>query len=167
MSVDPTTSTCRVIIMGVGAVERGDDGIGPHIARHLSEAPDQRAQVVEMRGEAMELMDAWADADGVVIVDAMQTGVAPGTIRRCDASTQSLPAEMAAASTHDLGVPDAIELSRAMGSLPAKVIVLAVEGESFAHGPELSPALRARIPEIAAAARAEAEHLMKELRVDA
>ena len=112
-----TASTTRrsVLVVGVGTPERGDDAAGRHVARRLAERPDPAFAALELGGEALELMDAWEGARGVVLVDAVVSGSTPGTVSRFDASAASLPADLACASTHDIGLAEAIELSRAMG----------------------------------------------------
>jgi hydrogenase maturation protease len=47
-------------------------------------------------------------------------------------------------------VSDAIELTRALGRLPAQLEVYAIEGESFAAGDRLSPAVERAVEELAA-----------------
>jgi hydrogenase maturation protease len=52
-------------------------------------------------------------------------------------------------STHALGVPEAIELARALGRLPARLEVYAIEGARFTAGAELSPAVERAVRELA------------------
>jgi len=156
-----------VLVIGVGSPDRGDDAAGRIVARRLAGRPDPAFTTLELGGDAMELMDAWEGAPAVVVVDAVVSGATAGTIGRFDASSAALPAEMACASTHDIGLAEAIELSRAMGSLPPRVVVMTVEGERFTHGPDLSPAVRDRIDTLAEAVRAEAASLAQEVIADA
>lgn len=152
--------TTPLLVIGVGALERGDDAVGRLVARQVKAlATNSAYQVMERRGEATELMDAWAPAQAVLLIDAASTGAPPGTIHRFDASHDPLPAEMAHTSTHDMGVSDALELARAMGMLPGRVIVYAIEIEQLAHGNEPSPAVEAAIGEAAAAVVREADQL--------
>ena len=90
---------------------RGDDAAGLEVAR--------RAGGVEHEGDATRLLDAWAGADDVVVVDAAASGAPPGTLRWFDASAAPLPAAQLRSSTHAFGVADAIELARALGA-PAR-----------------------------------------------
>jgi hydrogenase maturation protease len=132
----------------VGNRLRGDDGAGPAVASALG------ARTVA--GEPLALLHAWDGADAVVLVDAVRTGAPPGTIHRFDASEAPLPAELGgAASTHALGIGEAIELARALGRLPARVIVVGIEGERFELGDELSAAVAGVVGEAAARVRGE------------
>ena len=65
-------------------------------------------------------------------------GPVPATIHRFDASDAALPLA-SGASTHDLGLSDAIELGRALDLLPARLVVLGIEGRTFELGAPLSP----------------------------
>jgi hydrogenase maturation protease len=130
-----------VIVIGVGNAWRGDDGVGLAVARRLRELSPPDVEVRAIEGDATALMDAWAGADRVVVVDAAQSGAAPGSVRRFDAHAAALPVRLLRSSTHAFGVPDAIELARALGRLPATVDVYAIEGASFAAGDGLTPSV--------------------------
>ncbi|MBL8176024.1 MAG: hypothetical protein JNK48_15205, partial [Bryobacterales bacterium] len=60
------------------------------------------------------------------------------TIYRIDASHQPLPADLFASNSHHFGLPQAIELGRALGRLPARVWVYGIEGAGFGYGQPVS-----------------------------
>ena len=127
------------VIIGIGNDFQGDDGIGHHIAKRIQSLNPPNVTVFEESGEAANLMDAWLDADVVVIIDAMVTGETPGLVRCFDASNTPLPKEFYSHfSTHSFGVAESLELARALGQLPAKVIVYGIEGKHFETGQGLS-----------------------------
>ena len=67
---------------------------------------------------------------------------------RSGASTrrpQPLPATFAGRSTHAFTVAQAIELARSLGRLPARLVVVGIEGRSFEAGAALGPAVAAAI----------------------
>jgi len=80
----------------------------------------------------------WSGEDAVLLVDAVSSGAPAGTLHRLDAVAEPLPPALFAASTHHLGVADAVELARALGRLPAKVVVIGIEGACFDAGEGLS-----------------------------
>ena len=47
--------------------------------------------------------------------------------------------------THALGLAAVVELARALGRLPERVVVVGVEAERFDHGVPLSPAVAAAV----------------------
>ena len=100
----------------------------------------------EHEGEPLALLDAFTDRDAVVLVDAVRSGAAPGTVHRVDASDRPLPATLrGSSSTHAVGVGEAIELARALGRLPQRVVVFGLEGERFEAGTRLSASVEAAV----------------------
>jgi hydrogenase maturation protease len=137
-------------VLGVGNRWRRDDGAGPEVARRVRDRAAAAVVVRELEDEPIALIDAWLGAGAVVVVDALRSGAAPGTIVRADASNEPLPAALrGCASTHAIGVADAIELARALGRLPARLVVFGVEGRSFEVGHGLSAQVAAVIDGLA------------------
>jgi hydrogenase maturation protease len=141
----------RVVVIGVGNQLRGDDAAGLEVLRRLAEGT--LAEGVELRacsGEPASLLAAWSGADALFLVDAGEAGDPPGTVRRYDASAASLPTEGLRHSTHALGPAEAIELSRALGTLPPSVVVFTIEGQGYGQGEGLVPEVAAGVEEAAA-----------------
>lgn len=135
------------LIVGVGNRWRGDDGLGPHVAAAIAASGIAGIDVIALDGEPARLVDAWAGRPNVVVVDAVQTGSAPGTLHHLvgDVDIPDAPHD---ASTHDAGVAAAVALSRALGRLPARLVVIGVEPATAAHGDELSAVVAARFDEV-------------------
>ena len=140
-----------ILVIGIGNPDRGDDAIGLAVARELQRLAPPGATVIEQRGDAADLVDRLAGAAAAILIDAAVSDAAPGTFRRIDVQRDALPATWFAGSTHGLGLATALELARALGSLPANCVVYAVEGASFEHGAALSEGARAAIPAVAEA----------------
>ncbi len=136
---------CRVI--GLGNLERGDDGAGRAVARWLAGRLPPEVEILERGGEAAELLDCLDGAAAVYLVDASAPAGAPGRVRRFDAAAAPLPVESFAVSSHGLGLGEAVELARALGSLPPRCVVYAIEGQAFAPGAPLSPPVAAAVAE--------------------
>lgn len=145
-------------VVGVGRTLRGDDGAGPRVARALAGEGLAGVHVTECAGELDELLDLFEGAEAVVVVDAVCSGAAPGTLVRLDARAERVPAP-APASSHGFGLAEAIELSRTFGRLPAVLVVHGVEAADVTPGAPLSPAVAAALPALVAAVRAEAIQL--------
>jgi len=147
-----------VVVIGVGNPDRGDDGVGPEVLARLAGRVPGGVRLMRLAGaDPAEIMEAWSGSAGAIVVDAMVSGVAPGTITRFDAVAGPLPAGVRLASTHVLGAETAVEMARALGRLPGRLVVYGVEGESFAAGSGLSPVVAAALP-------AAAERILKEVR---
>ena len=131
------------LVIGLGNSWRGDDGAGPAVARALLDEVQARVRVYE--GEPVGLIDDWSGADTVIVVDAVSSGAAPGTIHRLDPLSDPIPAALSQGSTHAFGLAETIELARALDRLPERLTVYGIEGERFAAGDELSPPVGAAV----------------------
>ena len=131
----------------LGSRYRGDDAVGPLVADRLRAAG---ATVLECDDEPTRLLDAWAGLDLVVIVDAVSSGAAAGTVHRVDPGEGPLPRDLGLASTHAFSVPDALELGRALGRAPRRVLVIGVEGAAFGMGDPVTPEVEAALDGVAA-----------------
>ena len=154
---DSRRSRAQTVVIGVGNELRGDDGVGLDVARRVR-AFARRAgvEVREESGELLRLLDTWDGRRATVLVDAMRSGAVPGAVRRLDASDAPLnPAVGAPGCTHALTLADAIELARALGRLPPRVIVYAIEGADFTPGSALSRPVAAAVTTAAAAVMGE------------
>lgn len=158
-----TQPRSRVTVLGLGNEFRGDDGAGRVVARRLREATLPGVAVREESGEGAALMDAWKDADAVILVDAVHSGAAPGTIHRLDASRVPVPSRFFHYSTHAFSVAEAVELARALNQLPPRLIIYGVEGKDFAAGEKLSPEVAAAVDELLGRVRQEIQSIFANL----
>jgi hydrogenase maturation protease len=143
----------RVVVIGIGNEDRGDDAVGLLVARRLTGV--EGIEIREEPGEAAKLMDAWADVDVAILVDAIQSGEEVGAVLRLDASVSSLPATIARSSTHAFGVAEAVELARALGKLPRKTIVFGIEGRTFDFRASVTPEVERAVGEVCSLVLAE------------
>lgn len=143
-------ATIDTLIIGVGNPDLGDDGAGIAVARALKDRVGPGVRVVELGLDAFGLIDLLRAAPSVIVIDAAQSGATPGTIHRYDARTAPLPAGVfRSASTHDLGITNAIELGRALNLLPEEIVVFGIEGQHFTRRARLSPAVEAAVSQAA------------------
>lgn len=126
-------------VIGVGNPFRGDDGAGRAVARRVRERGLPGVDVVETSGEGTALMDAWEEAETVILIDAVRSGAPPGTLYRFDARAADLPAPFFHGSTHTFGVAEAVALARLLEQLPPALLVYGIAGACFGPGADLSP----------------------------
>ena len=134
-------TAARLLIIGIGNRYRGDDAFGCIVADELAGQVPQAVACIEHDGEPAGLMECWQGAEAVILVDAVSSGAAAGEIFRFDLARQALPEEFNLYSTHAFGVPQAVELARALGKLPREIRFIGVEGETFDAGEGLSPTM--------------------------
>jgi len=126
-------------VIGVGNPFRGDDAVGVVFSRRIRDSVPRGVTVLEHGCEPAKLMEAWAGADMVYLVDAVHTDVGGGKICRFEAHRERLPAEFFGVSTHAFGVAEAVEFARNLNELPGGLVVYGIQGSRFDHTPELSP----------------------------
>jgi hydrogenase maturation protease len=120
-------------LIGIGNPDRGDDAAGWLVAGSVS------SWVVDQRtAGSFDLLDLWDRDDEVVIVDAMRSGAAPGTVHIFDVTAEALPVG-AFASTHAFGPAAVIELARTMDRLPQSLVVIGIEVADTSHGKDMTP----------------------------
>jgi hydrogenase maturation protease len=113
--------------------------------------------VLDCADEPTRLLDLWDGLDTVIVVDAVRGDAPPGTLYRFEAADGPLPRDVRLASTHAMGISDALELGRALGRAPRRVVVLGIEGASFGMGEAPTPAVAAAIDELVASVLRELE----------
>ncbi|MFC6238158.1 hydrogenase maturation protease [Longivirga aurantiaca] len=129
------------LIIGLGNAARGDDAIGVEVARRIAAQGLDGVEVAET-DDPTGLLDLWAGAESAVVVDAMVSHGSPGTVACFDVAVDRLPGDgWSAGGTHALGLAAAVELSRALGTLPARLVIVGVEAQDMAAGAGLSSAV--------------------------
>lgn len=152
--------TGTILVIGVGNACACDDAAGLAAAQRLDERLEESFRVVRQSGEGTALMECWKGADAVILIDAARSEAIPGTLHRFDASATPLPAWTLRRSSHSFSVCEAIELSRALGQLPRRVIVYGIEGRDFRSGLGLSPAVQEAVDKAADAVLEEVQTLL-------
>lgn len=152
----------RVVVIGVGNSYRRDDAAGLLAARRAAQLLPAGVSVLEEEGEPTLLLGRWRAAESVVLIDAVTSGARPGTVHPIDAAAGPVPSKLFAVSTHAMSLAEAIELARALGALPPRIVVYGIEGENFEAGTALSPQVAAAVEEAARLVTAEARQLLKE-----
>lgn len=130
------------LVIGIGNGLRGDDALGRLAVRNL--ALPEGAVIIEHDGEPASLMERWQGFDRVILVDAVSSGSAPGSLFRFDLLSR-LPEFRARTSTHAFGIGDAVELARALGKLPRQIVFYGVEAGHFSVGGDLSPQIQSAL----------------------
>lgn len=139
-----------MLIVAIGNRLRSDDGVGFEVAERVRAESAEPIDVVHS-DDVLALMDGWVDEDVVVLVDAVRSGAAAGTVHRFELAEMPLPSTWVFASSHQVELTHALEIARAFGRLPHRLVVIGVEAGSFDYGLHLTPAVAAAVPEAAAA----------------
>ena len=144
----------RILVMGVGNVLMGDEGVGVHAVRLL----EQRAwpagvALLDGGTGGFHLLGPMQEAGRIVLVDATADGAPPGTVRRLTPRFASdYPRTLTA---HDIGLKDLLDAFHLLGRTPAVTLFTVSIVWPGGIGTELSPAVAAAVPEVARRVRAE------------
>jgi hydrogenase maturation protease len=138
----------KTVVIGVGNDYRRDDGIGPAVAERIRRLDLPDVQVVTTDGEPTRVLDAWTGADLAVVIDAaVVADPIPGRSHRLTMVPDGGPAN----SSHGLGVPEAVELAKALDRMPRRLVFYTVEITETGFGTGLSDSVSAAIPSITTA----------------
>ena len=126
-------------VIGIGNRDRADDAIGLVAIDRLADDPPPGVRLETAHGDVLEVLELFDGAAHVILIDAMQAELAPGALLRLDASRPgSLPQLDSFASSHAINLAQAIELARALGRLPPRLIIFGVQAVDFTPGNALS-----------------------------
>lgn len=141
LDIDLEPPGCDVLVVGCGNLLRGDDGVGPVLVRHLWDrgVPDG-ARLVDGGTAGMDVGFQMRGARRVVIVDASNTGVAPGTVYRVPGEELTDLPPLQGLHTHAFRWDHAIPFARwALGdACPTDITVFLIEAAAMELGAELS-----------------------------
>jgi hydrogenase maturation protease len=121
----------KILIAGVGNIFLGDDGFGVEVAQSLSKRQLPETVTVKdfgIRGFdlAYALLDPW---DGVMIVDALPRGEAPGTLYVIEPDRSAAGA--VDINPHGMDPVRVLNLAASMGTISARVLVVGCEPHDF------------------------------------
>jgi hydrogenase maturation protease len=106
--------------------------------------------VLEYSGEPTGLLDAWKDADLAVVIDAVRSDHgSPGEIHRVEVDMTNTPTVGLGVSLHGTNPVEVLDLARALGRLPRRLVLYGIEGGTFSFGSGLSPDVAASVSEAA------------------
>jgi hydrogenase maturation protease len=140
----------RVLVLGVGNVLMGDEGVGVHVLRLLEKtaAPDG-VRLLDGGTGGINLLIELDGVDDIVLIDATRDGKPAGTVTFLQPrDAGELPRGLGA---HDFGLKDLFAVSALSGRAPSiHLFTISVE-EIRPMCMDLSPAVASAMPEAARA----------------
>ena len=139
----------KIAVIGIGQSLRGDDAAGLEAVRLWQEKYPQsaarvRMELAELPGSG--LLDLLEGIDAAILVDAVHSSAAPGTLIRIG------PEDLAsftpdARSAHGWGVAETLQLGRSLYPSLASccITLIGIVGKQFDLGAGLSPEVRATL----------------------
>jgi hydrogenase maturation protease len=139
----------RTLVLGLGNPLMGDDGLGVAAVERLREEWELPAEVELVDGGTwgMNLLPMIEAAERLILVDAIRSGVAPGTLTVLE--RQELPRYFALKiSPHQIDLREVLALAEWREVLPDALVAIGIEPArvEFEHG--LSPTVRASMDKL-------------------
>ncbi len=138
-----------ISVLGVGNILMTDEGLGATIVTELEKeySFSDDVQLLDGGTMGMELLHYIGDATRILLVDAINYNKEPGTVYKF--THQDLDDYFnASISVHEVGIQDILRI-RIMQENPfEEAVVIGAEPESLEIGLELTPTLRAKVPEL-------------------
>jgi hydrogenase maturation protease len=143
-------ATYPVLVAGIGNIFLGDDGFGPEVVRRVS-VTDPRIGCIDYGIRGMHLaFDLLEDCDALVLVDALPSRGAPGTLHVFEADHENLSAT-AGLDAHAMDPAAVFTSLMALGGSPPYTVVVGCEADTVEERIGLSAAVAAAVPAAVAA----------------
>ena len=150
----------ELLILGLGNVLCGDDGIGCAAVAALRRAyaAAEGVEVVDGGTLGLSLLPHLTAARRAILVDAVSADAPPGTLLRLIGS-EVPPAVQGRLSPHQVGVADLLQGAELLGECPSTLVLLGLVPAGIELGIGLSPAVRAALPHLIESVVTEAARL--------
>ena len=133
----------KILVAGVGNRLMGDDGFGPRVTDLLSLIP--LPEIVEVRdiGTAgLTIATDLSDYDLVVFIDSMNIEGEPGQLYKSDVVVEGSledTTELSRFTLHEVGLEGLLKFSKAIGTLPPRVVLIGCKPKALGPSLVLSP----------------------------
>jgi hydrogenase maturation protease len=144
-----------VLILGIGNLLWADEGFGVRVVEelHRRHAFDGNVRVMDGGTQGIYLVQHIREADILVVFDAVDYGLAPGTLKRVEG--EEVPKFLGARkiSLHQTGFQEVLAMAEMLGDYPRHLLLVGVQpAELDDYGGSLRPEVKAQIePAIAEA----------------
>jgi len=139
-----------IAVMGVGNSLLQDDGAGIHALELFArDNTFPGVNCLDAGTVGLALMSSLGHLDGLVALDAMRLGKAPGTITVLEGAEMDAHLRNHHGSVHELGLSDVMDALRLNDDLPPKRALVGIEPGEMGWGTEPTEDVAAAIPEAA------------------
>ena len=139
-------STNRLLIVGCGNPDAGDDSAGLEIVRRLRERGDGDCDLRADPAPGVDLLELFPLADVILFVDAVVSGSVPGTLYLTALPSKQLEARaLGSLSSHGWGIGKVLKLAEALRRPVPRLYLLGIEAATVAEGAARSDAVEEAI----------------------
>ena len=141
-------------IVGIGNNLLTDDGAGIHVLERIAgDDPDDDLACIDGGTVGLALLDRLSNLHGLIALDAMILGKAPGTVTVLEGKDMDAHLRNQHGSVHEVGLSDLMDALRLRGDLPENRALIGIEPAAMDWGTEPTTPVAAAIPAAAALAR--------------
>jgi hydrogenase maturation protease len=151
------TNRNKLLILGIGNVLMGDEGVGVHVVNEVEKAVwPADVECLDGGTGSFLLLESMQNAEKVILIDACIDGAEAGEVRKLRPKySKDYPKTLTA---HDIGLKDLLDAFYLMGNRAPDVTLFAISIPPLQDMQlELSPKISNAIPRIAELVRSEAE----------
>ncbi len=136
----------KIVILGLGNPLYADEGIGIHVAELLYRTFDfpEHVDIVDGGTYRPALLPCIEKADRLLLVDAVDFGLAPGEVVQC--RNGHVPAYLVpqTRNRHRNSMSEILGLARLRNNLPDEIVLIGMQPADLTYGAPLSPRGRAQ-----------------------
>lgn len=140
----------KVLVLGLGNVFCGDDGIGSLVAESLSKkVQEKNVDIVDGGTIGLGLLYLFEEYTDLILIDAIDTGTArPGEVFFfCLDELTALGSDQKL-SAHQSGLLELLHLTKVLGKLPPKIKIIGIQVGEICFENRLSEGLQCKFGEI-------------------
>lgn len=144
----------QTLILGVGNIYRGDDGIGPRVieklkSQLLSDTPvsDTNWDIIDGGIDGLALLDIIQQYSKAIIIDAVNMNEPPGTIKIFTPGEAKILIHSDALSTHGFGLAEVLALSQQL-DIKTKIQIIGIQPQNIEWSETLTPKIASKIDDV-------------------
>lgn len=139
----------KITVLGVGNILMQDEGFGVRVVEKLlaEYSFPEHVQILDGGTLGMELLRFLLETDKLILVDAVNGGLPPGSLYQFD-HDQVKAYFKEKVSMHELGIQDVLAILEVVGKPTKEIRVLGVQPEVLDIGLELTPLVAGTLEDV-------------------
>lgn len=136
----------RTLVLGIGNTVMSDDGVGVKVVQRLKGEYrfDDAVALVDGGTLGLDLLPMLEGIEHLIVVDAVETGKAPGTCVRLTGEELPIALETKV-SPHQMGLKDLLSVAELLGHKPREMVLIGVQPASIEMDTELTAVVAAKV----------------------
>lgn len=137
-----------ILVLGIGNLLLKDEGIGVHVVRAMANLPlPDDVELLDGGTAGADLLDTISERRRLIVIDALDADVPPGTILRM--KPDDLAADASGnLSLHEFGIAETLAMAGQLKCAPHDVTLIAMRPWDIGCGLELSDEMNRQMPRI-------------------